>query len=90
MNDHTATARWLRDVAKQATFAGFRGNYKVMVAVSPNTFDKLEEWAHENMAHSKGNVFAERSVWHNLIFYGVPFTYDRTLEDDEVRIKEKP
>ncbi len=95
-SDRDVIAVWLKAVAKYAVCSRFRGaggittQHNVMVAVSMNTFDKLEEWAHENMARNKTTVPAERGKWHNLMFYGVPFTYDRMLKDDEVRIKEKP
>ncbi len=83
MSDRKAIAVWLKEVAKRANFSSIRGSNGstagVMVAVSMNTFDKLEEWAHENIAARETPTF-----------YGVPFTYDQTLEDDEVRIKEKP
>jgi hypothetical protein len=85
MIDLEVNAKWVKDVAKHATFSGTHGGRIAMViAVSMNRFDKLEEWAHEHMAP----VYYSRSVWHTLVCYGVPFTYDHSLEDDEILIKE--
>lgn len=83
MSDLEVNAVWIREIAKLAQPAG----QTMMVAVSANRFDKLEEWVHQ---HSAMTPYAERSLWYNLIFYGVPFVFDRTLQDDEVMIKEQP
>jgi hypothetical protein len=100
MSDLLIDGLWVREIAKHATYSGYRLTnlpggirgtaHPMMVALSHNNFDKLEDWAHENMAVGGHPTYAERSIWHNLLFYGVPFTYDRTVADDEVRIKEKP
>ncbi len=84
MSDLEINASWVRQIAQRA---GSNGSKDMMVAVSVNRFDKLEEWAHQ---HSAFTPYAERGVWHNLMFYGVPFMSDSTLQDDEVMIKEKP
>jgi hypothetical protein len=82
-------AKWIREIAKHATFSSLRsmGWGSVCVAVSVNRFDKLEEWAHGHMApvHS-----GPCSIWHSLMFYGMEFVYDHRLDDDELQIKEKP
>jgi hypothetical protein len=87
MTELDINAKWVKGVAKQATYSGMRANRGAfVVAVSVNRFDKLEEWSHEHMAPA----YTTRSVWHTLMFYGVAFACDHTLEDDEVLIKENP
>jgi hypothetical protein len=87
MIDLEVNAKWVKQVAKYATLSGVRLRHGAfVVAVSMDRFNKLEEWAHEHMAP----VYSSPCVWHTLIFYGVAFTYDHSLEDDEVLIKENP